>query len=82
MTEPTYHIEESAMYSCVEIIKRTTTRSSGIGALIPPSCTSRDETILSIPYRSTLLPSPNVAMRDKAAALHLASTILPLITNP
>lgn len=81
MTETTYHIAESALYSCLEIVQRTTTRSRGLGALIPPSSTSRDETLISIPYRSTLLPAPNVAMRDKAAAYKLAKNLLTCFTK-
>lgn len=79
MTEITYHIEESNLYSCVEIIKRTTTRSKGLGALIPPSSTSRDKTILSIPFISTLLPKGNAVFANKAAALQYAERILPII---
>lgn len=81
MTEITYHIVESSLHSCVEIVKRTTCHSKGLGALIPPSSSSKDETILSIPYRSTLLPFAGVAFRNKAAARQYAETILPSIST-
>ena len=79
MTETSYLIQESALYSCVEIIRRTTISSKGLGALIPPSSSNRDETILSIPFCSALVPFATLAFRNKAAAVKFAETLLPII---
>lgn len=83
MTNTETIVRESSLYSCVEIIQRTTRRSRGLGALIPPSETVTERTIATIPYPSTLAPANTCVAKDINHAYRIANTLhAALLLNP